>query len=254
MLPGGGLGAAPPACPFRTFLPVRRNGSISAAMNATAQLLDLSWPVFPGMPMFPGDPPMELRRMGSLPTHGFVSHLASLPAHSGTHVDAPGHVLAGRAMLADLPLSRFCGAGVLLDVRERPGLAVTAQDLAPRLAKITAAAPVFVLLRTGDEARWGLEGYYTEGAHLTPEAAVLLAGLPGLSGIGLDAGSVDALEAADLPAHKALLGAGLVIVENLRGLELLPGSGFTFFCLPVLGQDGSPVRAAALVSRAGEGA
>lgn len=200
--------------------------------------------------MFPGDPPVELRRLGSLPTHGFLSHLASLPAHSGTHVDAPGHVIAQGAMLADLPLARFAGPGALLDVRERGALAVTAQDLAPRLGEIKALAPAFVLLQTGDAARWGADGYYTAGAHLTPEAAALLAGLPGLSGIGLDAGSVDPLDAADLPAHKALLGAGLVIVENLRGLEQLPDRGFTFFCLPVLGLDGSPVRAAALVGLA----
>jgi kynurenine formamidase len=200
--------------------------------------------------MFPGDPPMELRPMGSLPTHGFLSHLASLPAHSGTHVDAPGHVLAGGAMLADLPLARFHGPGVVLDLRGRGGLAVTAQDIAPRVVFLAAQAPAFVLLRTGDEARWGDDGYYTEGAYLTPEAATLLAGLPGLSGIGLDAGSVDSLGAADLPAHKVLLGAGLVIVENLRGLGELPPCGFTFFCLPVLGLDGSPVRAAAFVSQA----
>ena len=57
---------------------------------------------------------------------------------------------------------------------------------------------------------------------------------------------------ASLPAHKALLGAGLVIIENLRNLGALPppvGRGFLFLCLPVLGLDGSPVRAAALVTK-----
>ncbi len=194
--------------------------------------------------------------MGVLATHGFVSHLVSLPAHSGTHVDAPGHVIEGGAMLADLPLSRFAGPGAVLDVRGRAGLAVEAADLAPHVAALTGAA--FALLWTGDSARWGADDYYTRGAYLTPEAAALLAAVPGLSGIGLDAGSVDPMDSHELPAHKALLGAGLVIVENLRGLEQLPagvraGQDFTFFCLPVLGGDGSPVRAAARLYGTGAG-
>ena len=194
--------------------------------------------------------------MGGLATHGFVSHLISLPAHSGTHIDAPGHVIENGAMLADLPLSRFAGPGAVLDVRGRAGLAVEAGDLAPHVAELTGAA--FALLWTGDSARWGADDYYTRGAYLTPEAAALLAAVPGLSGIGLDAGSVDPADSRELPAHKALLGAGLVIVENLRGLEQLSAGGqagraFTFFCLPVLGCDGSPVRAAARLCGKGAG-
>lgn len=199
------------------------------------------------MPMFPGDPPVEFRPLGNLAAHGYLSHLISLPAHSGTHIDAPGHVLAGGAMLAELPLSRFAGPGVVLDLRSRPNLGVAAADLLPQLPRLTAERPAFVLLRTGCEELWGQPDYYAAGAFLTPEAAGLLAGLPGLSGIGLDAGSADAAGSRDLPAHHALLGAGLLIVENLCGLAGLPPSGFEFFCLPVLGLDGSPVRASALL-------
>lgn len=216
-------------------------------MPAPMQILDLSWPVEPGMPVFPGDPPVELTPMGRLEAEGFLSHLASLPAHSGTHVDAPAHVLAKGAALADLPLARFAGPGVLLDLRSRPGLAITAADLEPHLPWLRGRAPAFVLLRTGDAGRWGDPAYFTAGAHLTPEAALLLSG-QGLSGIGLDAASVDPHDSRGLPAHRMLLGAGLVIVENLRGLEQLPRSGFTFLGLPVLGGDGSPVRAAAILS------
>lgn len=215
-------------------------------MRMEIQIVDLSWPVRPGMPMFPGDPPVSCTPLGRLETHGYASHLVSLPAHSGTHVDAPAHVLEGGAALADLPLHRFAGAGVVLDLRDRDGLAVTAANLLPHLAWLRSQQPAFALLLTGDGARFGEPDYYTHGAYLTPEAALLLAG-QGLSGIGLDAGSADPLEATGLPAHRALLSAGLVIVENLRALEQLPPAGFVFVCLPVLGADGSPVRAAAIL-------
>ncbi len=210
------------------------------------RIIDLSWPVAPGMPMFPGDPPVTLAPMGELKTHGHVSHLAGLPTHSGTHMDAPMHVLAGGAGLADLPLARFIGPGVVLDVRGRAGPAVEAADIEPHLPWLRAEAPAFVLLLTGDEARWGQPGYYTLGAHLSVAAAELLVGLS-LSGVGLDAASADPHGSRELPAHRMLLSAGVVLVENLRGLAQLPAAGFEFLCLPFLGLDGSPVRAAALV-------
>lgn len=221
-------------------------------MQLPTALIDLSWPLAPGMPVYPGDPPVALTRMGSLAADGFLSHRASLPGHTGTHVDAPAHVISGGATLAELPLARFAGPGVVLDLTTRPGLAVTAEDLAPHLDFVRQAAPAFVLLRTGDAARFGQADYYPQGAHLTSEAAMVLAELAGLSGIGLDAGSADPFGSRDLPAHKALLGAGLVIIENLRRLEALPPAtkgSFLFLCLPVLGLDGSPVRAAALLSK-----
>lgn len=218
-------------------------------MSARTRILDLSWPLKPGMPMFPGDPPLAFTPMGEIASHGYRSHSVSLPAHNGTHVDAPAHVFEDGADLQSLPPARFAGPGALLDVRNRAGLAVGAGDIAPHLPWLRGLAPAFVLLLTGDAERFGQEEYFTAGAHLAPEAAQLLALLPGLSGVGFDAASADPLEARELPAHKILLGAGLVIIENLRGLEELPRQGFRFLCLPILGGDGSPVRAVAELPR-----
>lgn len=221
--------------------------------DSAMDIIDLSWPVAPGMPMYPGDPPMSLAPMGSIEAQGWLSHLASLPAHSGTHIDAPAHVIPGGTTLAELPLSRFAGPGAVLDLRRRaaaPFGPVTEEDLAPLLAK-TPPGVAFLLLLTGVAALWPQpERYYASGG-LTGGAARLLAARPGLSGIGLDCGSADVGGAAGLPAHHALLGAGVLVAENLRGLEELPASGFTFLALPILGPDGSPVRAAAVLA-AGE--
>lgn len=223
-------------------------------MNALPfSVVDLSWPVRPGMPAFPGDPPMRLKSVGELCLQGFRAHVAELPTHCGTHMDAPAHVLAEGPLLSELPVERFAGPGVVLDLRGRPNAAIDEADLAPHMEDIAAAAPAFVLLRTGDEGRFGEAAYFAQGAHLTPGAAEMLAGLAagGLSGVGLDAASPDAPGDVDLPAHRALLGAGVLIVENLRNLAALPPRGLTFLCAPVLGVDGSPVRALALVPPTG---
>ncbi len=61
--------------------------------------------------------------------------------------------------------------------------------------------------------------------------------------------SVDEVDSTAFAIHNILLGADLVIVENLTNLEVLPGSAFTFYCFPlrIEDADGSRVRAVAAV-------
>jgi len=62
--------------------------------------------------------------------------------------------------------------------------------------------------------------------------------------VGTDAPSVDAFDSADLPAHKALLGAGIAILENLLLDHAAPGA-YELIALPLRlrDADASPVRA-----------
>jgi kynurenine formamidase len=59
-------------------------------------------------------------------------------------------------------------------------------------------------------------------------------------------GSGDADDADALAAHRVLLGADRLIIENLRGLTGLPRTvEFTALPLSIAGGDGAPVRAVA---------
>ena len=71
----------------------------------------------------------------------------------------------------------------------------------------------------------------------------------GKKGIGIDAISIDPIDSFELPMHRIVLGAGLVIVENLTNLEQLIDRTFRFAALPLKYEnaDGAPVRAVALV-------
>jgi len=78
----------------------------------------------------------------------------------------------------------------------------------------------------------------------------------GVSLVGIDATGVDDSTARDFPAHRLLLGAGVLLVENLRGLDRLgPGRAFfVFLPLLVAGAEAAPVRAVAFRRPAEEGA
>ncbi|MDK2955612.1 MAG: hypothetical protein PWQ57_1108 [Desulfovibrionales bacterium] len=208
------------------------------------RIVDLSWPIEPGGPAFPGDPSFDWSLSGDYPSHGYRDRVLRLHSHAATHVDAPAHVLPGGLSLDRLPLDHFFGPACVADVRGAPN--IRREHLQP-YQNILAQCD-FVLLRTGMEKSWGSPEYFESWPALSPEAAQWLAGL-GLKGVGVDAASVDSPEAAELPAHRALLGANMVVVENLRRLGELPAQDFflNVLPLPIAEADGSPVRAAGFI-------
>ncbi|MBB2902193.1 kynurenine formamidase [Kineococcus radiotolerans] len=203
--------------------------------------VDLSRPVGPGMPVFPGDPGFAAEPAATVAGDGFAVTRLHLGTHTGTHVDAPAHVVPGGPTVEELPLELFSGTALVLDVRGRA--VIDAEDVRP------AAGARIVLLRTGWD---GFAGTGREFDHpfLTAAAArALRAG--GTRTTGIDAASVDG--PGTLAAHRVLLGTRPdpgVVVENLRGLEGLPVEvEFCAFGWALTGGDGSPVRAVARPAR-----
>ncbi|MCX7024506.1 MAG: cyclase family protein [Spirochaetes bacterium] len=209
------------------------------------RVIDLSHPIEEGMPVYPGTEGPSIRQATTIERDGFAEKLISLYSHTGTHLDAPGHVLPGAATLDLLPADRFAGPGLVVEAGSIRDGVIGAASV--ELALRSAPGAQFLLFRTGWSARWGRDDYFEGFPVLSSEAAALLAS-SGLKGVGFDAISADPV-GAGLRNHRILLGAGMVIIENLRGIELLSGDDFTFCCLPLLipGGDGSPVRAVALV-------
>ena len=157
--------------------------------------------------------------------------------HVGTHVDAPRHLLDDGPPIAAMPLDIFVGPAFVIDVRGRA--AIHTRDLAPALA-MAADAPR-VLLRTG--AWEDAECFPTAFATVTAEAAATLIER-GVRLLGTDAPSVDPFDSTDLPAHRALLSAGVPILENLDLTAVVEGL-YELIALPLKlsDSDASPVRA-----------
>jgi kynurenine formamidase len=211
--------------------------------------LDLSVPLVTGMPVYPGDPRVDVSRALRVATDGVNVLSLHMGSQSGTHVDVPYHVDSAWPTLDQLPLDRFTGPAVVADVRGLPARApITPDLLVPALAQLRLLPGAILLLATGWSAYWGTDDYL---AHpwLTPQAAEAVVNA-GVRTVGIDALSVDPTGDADLPAHRALCGPGGVIAENLTGLEQLLGRRnieVFLFPLHLPGADGAPVRAVARV-------
>jgi kynurenine formamidase len=149
--------------------------------------------------------------------------------------------------------SRFTGRAVTLDLShisvERQA---TADDLAERAAD---AAPVrpgdAVLLRFGWDRYWqprsAGRAYTTRWPGIDASAARYLLEL-GARTVGCDTLSVDGSAAVGSPAHQSLLGAGVLVLENLTRLgEILGESLLLAAPLKIADGSGAPLRALALV-------
>jgi arylformamidase len=204
-----------------------------------AEWIDISVPVSPRLPVWPGSPAIELERRLDLGRGDPVNDtIIRFSVHTGTHLDAPLHFLAGGTSVDLLPLHVLIGPAYVASVLQVD--AITA-DVLERLD----VPPVTerLLLQTRNSAAWASVGeFQTDYVALTADAAQWLVDRS-IKLIGVDYLSVQRYH--DGPeTHLVLLGAGLVIVEglNLSGVE--PGE-YELICLPLrlAGAEGAPARA-----------
>jgi len=187
--------------------------------------------------VYPGDPPFELRFTHRLADgHAYNVAELSMGTHAGTHVDAPFHLLADGATVDELPLEILMGKARVLDlpVRER----IERSDLEARDLR----ADLRVLLKTRTAGQFHKAQAEHDSVYLTEEAAEYLA-QAGLKLVGIDSLSIEEYGSQVFPAHRALLSAGVVIVEGLD-LSDVPEGEYDMTCLPlrIAGGDGSPAR------------
>lgn len=202
-----------------------------------SQLVDLSHEVEHGMVTYRGLPaPVvseHLSREASraLYAEGTEFHIGKIEmvANTGTYLDAPFHRFEAGRDLAALPLESLA---------DLPGLTVR-HDAAAAGRAVDAHAFAgldlrgrAVLVHTGWARHWRTDAYFEGHPFLTAAAARLLAD-SGAALVGIDSYNIDDTADAARPAHTALLGADIPVVEHLRGLERLPADGYRFFAVPV---------------------
>ena len=213
--------------------------------KSSMAVIDLSHPITADMPVYPGTAPPVIEISGTIEKEGFLEKKLTLFSHTGTHADAPAHVIEGAPNLDELPAARFMGRAFLLRLPPNGRKTIARASLQPFETAI--AGSEFLLFHTGWCEIWGTEDYFSGYPVLTPEAARWLNRFS-LKGVGFDTISADPPDAGDLTIHRILLGNGSVIIENLANLHALPAGHFRFSCfpMPIQQADGAPVRAVAV--------
>ena len=215
--------------------------------------IDLSHTIEDGMITYKGLPaPLicdHLSRLQSrevyAPGTEFQIGRITMVSNTGTYIDSPFHRYAEGADIAALDLRSIADVpGVTIDVSDMKGRAISREALAA--ADVRGKA---VLIHTGWSRHWRTDQYF-EGHPFLAAAAAEYLKEAGAVLVGIDSYNIDDIADLHRAVHTTLLGAGIPIVEHMRGLEHLPASGFHFSAVPpkVLGMGTFPVRAYAVVS------
>ena len=210
------------------------------------RIIDLTHTLNPEVTLFPGSEIPSFEPVHTLEKDGWSQLRVTMLTHTGTHLDAPFHMIKGGKTVDELPVEQFYGKAVAVDCRGVADNAITVEWLAPYADLLQQAE--FLIIHTGWWKKWKTPAFLEHFPVLTPEAARWLEQFS-LKGIGLDTISIDQIDSTELPVHHIVLGRGHIIIENLANLDQLPSGLFTFSCFPMKIEkaDGCPIRAAAIV-------
>lgn len=172
-----------------------------------------------------------------------------MASHSGTHLDAPLHKLAGGRSIDLFSLEAFVGRPVVADLAAEvvPGQAIGVAEL-ERAFEGQDLGGAVALLHTG----WGLrrkseDDWWYRSPFLSPAGAEWLVARK-VRGVGIDHFSIGGTREPDnARTHEILMGAEVWIVEELcfhpGWREALDGAFFQALPLNLPGFSGSPCRA-----------
>jgi arylformamidase len=217
-----------------------------------SELIDLSHVIADGTITYPGLPgPIISDHLGReesreryAPGYEFQIGRIDMVANTGTYLDTPFHRFADGHDLSGLDLARVAGVpGVVVD-------ATAGQVAGGELLDGLELSGQAVLVRTGWDRHWGTDRYgEPDHPFLATEAAERLVDA-GAAVVGIDSVNIDDTRGGERPIHTVLLGAGIPIVEHLRGLDAIAGRPFRFTAVPpaVAGMGTFPVRAFAEIS------
>jgi arylformamidase len=201
-------------------------------------IVDISLPITSGMSVWPGDPRPELKAISTIEAAGFQVSQLTLGTHTGTHLDAPRHFIPGGRTIDRLDLHTLVGRCRVIEVVRAAGHIVR-EDL----QGFELHPGARVLLKTRNSLHPTRQRISCDFASLQPTAADYLCE-QGVALVGIDGPSIDAENAGDFPCHRRLLGADILVVENLVLGGVRPGIyGLIAVPLNLVGADGCPIRA-----------
>lgn len=201
--------------------------------------IDLTHTLHQNIEVFPGDDPLLIDQVRTLGRDGFNDYRLSTGMHVGTHIDGPKHMTLDDRMIGHLPLDRFAGKGILIDVRGEKNIEFRDEF------RNSIQSDDILLFFSGLDKLFGTPQYFTDYPDISEDLAMFLVERQ-VKIVGLDWDSPDH---EPYPIHKILLNNNILILENLTNLDqLLNVPDFEVFAFALkIEADSSIVRAVARV-------
>lgn len=227
------------------------------------QMVELSHEWGHGVPSYPGQDDVKMFRSVKHAQHGVLAWKTTTVMHTGTHMNAPLHLVQRAADLAAIPVERFFGNGVVLSIPKKSYEVITAKDLEVATPGVQQGDIVVIVTGWHHKYSDALE-YYGESPGLSKDAAQWLAKKE-CKLVAVDTPQIDHPLATSLGphrggptmkrlageyqkatgldpkkehsewnvAHKILLEAGIPTIEQVGGdVDILAGKRATFAATP----------------------
>jgi arylformamidase len=214
-------------------------------------LIDISRVLEPGVGEPGGHPMTKIEEFQTHAVHKRSNAFLSYSIHCGTHLDTPYHFYEKGKKVEEMAIDKFVGDGVLVDldkkVQENTAISLEQILANSKLGQMNSAEllDTVVLINTGWGENFGKEKYYKSNPYLSNVAAKWFADKK-IKAVGLDF-PPDKKQGEDV--HKILLGAEVIIIENLTNMTSLKNKDFRLYYFPIKlkGQGGGPTRVIAEV-------
>ncbi len=210
---------------------------LSVYYYSAMPIYDISVPLCAELPIYPGDPVLEIRDSFTLAIgDAAIVSLLNFGAHTGTHVDAPAHFIEGAKKVESLALEVLIGEAEVVEVP---------RDKRVIDEQFVTTSSTRVLFKTCNSEYWGNTDFKTNFTYLDLPAAQKLI-KNGVKLVGIDYLSVEKFGSEEHEVHRALLAHEVIILEGLNLTGVAAGK-YELICLPLrlrsnLG-DGAPARA-----------
>jgi arylformamidase len=203
------------------------------------RVIDLTHPITSEFPVyFPWHPKTELVATANFREHKCIVTKLTIGTHSGTHIDAPAHMLEGMPTMDQYdPNLWFVDAQVLDFTPRDPRKEISAQEIKTKLKQ----ERIGVIIKTGWDVQFGKDDFYKTYPPLSGEAAELLVKM-GVPVIASDTPYT-------LEVHYICLKRGIPLITNLNNTGALREGMVKLIAAPLLikGGDGAPARVLAVV-------
>ena len=214
------------------------------------RVVDLSHSISAQTQVYPGDPAPILSVHSTIERDGFNLLSLQMGSQTGTHVDAPYHFDEDTEKIDQIPLERFLGRGVVLNVSGLAPRTPISWDMISHQSTSLRQGDI-ALIRTDWSKHFGTDEYFNH-PYLTAEACQNLLDLGvlvfGIDAINIDETPDDTHEGVGFPVHHLIAKKAGIISENLTNLESIDFEDPIVSLLPIKleAADGAPVRAVAI--------
>ena len=202
-------------------------------------IYDVTVPITNSMPVWPGDPAVQLSAKSHLSrdkTHTVRLTAIEMGSHTGTHIDAPFHMIDDGKRLHEFPLDTLTGKATVFEISGVRSLGRA------QLERLSWTGVERVLFKTENSKHWQDRQFYEDFVYLEPDGAEFLA-QHGLRLVGIDYLSIDKFKSESHGSHFVLLKRNILILEGLN-LSAVPAGEYTLVALPLnlRDADGAPTR------------